>query len=84
MRGPRKRVGRAERQCALHGLAGGSQGGGGAACRARQSPRVWLAKAEGLEGVCSDSQRDLISGMLLVNSSAPRAGGLKDNGRESC
>ena len=29
---------------------------------ARQSPRVWLAKVEGLDGVCSDSKRDLASG----------------------
>ena len=25
---------------------------------AKQSPRVWLAKAEGPDGVCSDSKRD--------------------------
>ena len=31
---------------------------------ARQSPRVWLAKAEGRSGVCSDSKRDLTSGRL--------------------
>ena len=31
---------------------------------AKQSPRVWLEKAEGLDGVCSDSQRDLTSGRL--------------------
>ena len=29
---------------------------------AKQSPRVWLAKAEGPEGVCSHSKRDLASG----------------------
>ena len=29
---------------------------------AKQSPRVWLAKAEGPDGVCSDSKRDLASG----------------------
>ena len=39
-------------------------GGGGAARLTRQSPRVWLAKAEGPERVCSDSQWDLTSGML--------------------
>ena len=50
-------------------------GSGGAARLARQSPGVWLAKAEGPEGVCSDSQRDLTSGMLQVNSSAQRVGG---------
>ena len=31
---------------------------------AKQSPRVWLAKAEGPDGVCSDSKRDLTSGKL--------------------
>ena len=39
-------------------------GGGGAAHLARQSTQVWLAKAEGPDGVCSDSQQDLTSGML--------------------
>ena len=29
---------------------------------AKQSPRVWLAKAEGPDGVCSDSKQDLASG----------------------
>ena len=29
---------------------------------AKQIPRVWLAKAEGPEGVCSDSKHDLASG----------------------
>ena len=41
---------------------------------AKQSPRVWLAKVKGLDGVCSDSQWDLTSGMLYVISSARRAG----------
>ena len=40
---------------------GGSQGGGEAARPARQSPQVWLAKAEGQDCVSSDSQRDLTS-----------------------
>ena len=31
---------------------------------AKQSPRVWLAKAEGPDGVCSDSKRDLTSGIF--------------------
>ena len=31
---------------------------------AKQSPRVWLAKAEGPDGVCSDSMQDLTSGRL--------------------
>ena len=30
----------------------------------KQSPRVWLAKAEGLDRVCSNSKRDLTSGRL--------------------
>ena len=31
---------------------------------AKQSPRVWLEEAEGLDGVCSASERDLTSGRL--------------------
>ena len=82
---PQKRVGRVERQCVLHGLAGGSQRGGGAACLSRQSPRDWLAKAEGPDCMSSDGQRDLTSGMLKVNSSALREwGGQEDTERESC
>ena len=74
-----------ERWCVLHGLAGGSQRGGGAARPARQSPRDWLAKAEGPDCMSSDGQRDLTSGMLKVNSSALREwGGQEDTRRESC
>ena len=29
---------------------------------AKQSPQVWLAKAEGQDGVCFDSKWDLASG----------------------
>ena len=32
--------------------------------QAKQRPRVWLAKAEGPDGVCSDSKWDLTSGRL--------------------
>ena len=46
------------------------QGGGGAACPTRQSPQVCLTKAEGPDCVSSDSQQDLTSGMLKVNSFA--------------
>ena len=71
--------------CVLHGLVGGSQGNGGAARPARRNPRVWLAKAEGLDCVSSHRQQDLTSGMLKVNSSALREqGGQEDAGRESC
>ena len=63
---------------------GREQGGGGVAHLARQSPRVWLAKAEGPDCMSSDSQRDLTSGMLKFNSSAWRAGGREDTGRERC
>ena len=31
---------------------------------AKRRSRVWLAKAEGLDGVCSDSKWDLTSGRL--------------------
>ena len=38
--------------------------------RQGRAPEVWLAKVEGPDTVSSDSQRDLTSGMLKVNSSA--------------
>ena len=50
-----------------------------------RAPEVWLAKAEGLDSVSSDSQRDLTFGTLKVNSSAlGEQGGREDTGRESC
>ena len=54
---------------------GGREPGQRGSPPAKQSPRVWLAKAEGPDGVCSDSQQDLTSGMLRVNSSALREWG---------
>ena len=80
---PREEGRKVDRWCVLYGLAGGRRGGGGAARRARQSPQVWLAKAEGPD-VSSDSQRDLTSGILKVSSSAQRAGGREVTRRESC
>ena len=59
----------------LQGLAGGSWGSGGTARPARQSPRVWFAKVEGPDCVSSDSQQDLTSGMLKVDSSALEGSG---------
>ena len=47
MRGPRKRVGRAARRCALHGLAGGSRSRG-AARRPSRAPESGLQKRRGL------------------------------------
>ena len=58
---------------------GGRERGLRGSLLAKQSPRVWLAKAEGPDGVCSDSKRDIASG-----SSAQKAGRLEDKGRESC
>ena len=48
-------------------------------------PEVWLVKAKGLDCVSSDTQWDLTSGMLIVNSSAfgGQEGG-QDTRRESC
>ena len=63
---------------------GGREPGRRAGSPAKQSPRVWLAKAEGPDGLCSDSKRDLASGRSQVNSSARKAGRLEDKGRESC
>ena len=41
---------------------GGREPGRRGSSPAKQSPRVWLAKAEGPERVCSDSKQDLASG----------------------
>ena len=49
-----------------------------------RAPEVWLAKTEGPDYMSSDSQRDLTSGMLKVSSSAQKAEGRENNGRESC
>ena len=43
---------------------GGREPGWRGSPPAKQSPGVWLAKAEGLGGVCSDSKRHLTSGRL--------------------
>ena len=43
-----------------------------------------LARVEGPDCMSSESQGDLTSGMLKVNSSAQRAGGPEDTGRERC
>ena len=72
-------------QCALHRLAGGSQVVEGQPTGQGRAPEVWLAKAEGPDSMSSDSQWDLTSGMLKVNSSAlGEQGGQEDAGRESC
>ena len=43
---------------------GGREPGWRGGLLAKQSPRIWLAKAEGLDGVCLDSKQDLTSGRL--------------------
>ena len=43
---------------------GGREPGQRGGLPAKQSPRVWLAKAERPDGVCSDTKRDLTSGKL--------------------
>ena len=43
--------------------------------RQGRAPKVWLAKAEGPDSMSFDSQLDLTSGMLRVNSSALREQG---------
>ena len=75
-----------ERQCALHELVGGSWDDGGAASPPSKTDAPSLAcRLEGPDSVSSDSQRDLTSGMLKVNSPALRQwGGQEDTKRESC
>ena len=41
---------------------GGREPGRKGSLPAKQSPQVWLAKAEGPDGVCSESKRGLASG----------------------
>ena len=52
--------------------------------RQGRAPKVWLAKAEGPDSMSSDSEQDLTSGMLKVNSFAlGDLGGREDTGRDS-
>ena len=53
-----RKGGKAVRAARTGGREAGQRGG----LPAKQSPRVWLAKAEGPGGLCSDSKRDLASG----------------------
>ena len=54
----------------LHGLVGGSPVVEGQSAGQGRAREVWLAKAEGLDCVSSDTQQDLTCGILKVNSSA--------------
>ena len=56
--------GRKGREAVQATRTGGREPGQRGSLLAKQSPRVWLAKAEGLDGVCSDSKQDLTSGRL--------------------
>ena len=54
--------GRKGRDTVRAAWTGGREPGQRGSLPAKQSPRVWLAKAEGPDGVCSYSKRDLTSG----------------------
>ena len=57
----------------------------GQPARQGTAPEVWLAKVDGPDSVSSESQWDLTSEMLKVNSSALRERGRQeDSRRESC
>ena len=57
----------------------------GQPARQGRGPEVWIAKVEGPVSVSSDSQQDLTSGMLKVNSAALREQGRQeDTRRERC
>ena len=56
--------GRKGREAVRATWTGGREPGQRGGPPAKQSPRVWLAKAEGLDQVCSDSKQDLTSGRL--------------------
>ena len=65
MESPQKRPveeGRKGREAVRTARTGGREPGWRGGLPAKQSPRVWLAKAEGPDGVCSDSKWDLASG----------------------
>ena len=65
-RGPLKRAGRAERQCALHGLAEGRRGGG-AARRPSRDPKSGLQKWRGwMECVLTASGTSHLEGYKLT------------------
>ena len=67
------------------GLAGGNQGVEGQPAWQERAPEVLIAKAKGTDSVSSDSQWNLTSGMLKVDSSALREqGGQEDTERGSC
>ena len=54
--------GRKGREAVPTTRTGGREPGWRGGPPAKQSPQVWLAKVEGLDGVCSDSKWDLTSG----------------------
>ena len=56
--------GRKGREAVHATQTGGREPGWRDSLPAKQRPRVWLAKAEGPDGVCSDRKRDLTSGRL--------------------
>ena len=56
--------GRNGREAVRATRTGGREPGRRGSPLAKQSPRVWLAKAKGPDRVCSDSKRDLTSGRL--------------------
>ena len=56
--------GRKGREAVRPPRTGGREPGRRGGPLAKQSPGVWLAKVEGLDGVCPDSKRDLTSGRL--------------------
>ena len=56
--------GRKGGEAVLAPRTGGRELGRRGGSPAKQSPRVWLAKAEGPYGVCSYNKRDLTSGRL--------------------
>ena len=54
--------GRKGGEVVLAAQTGGRERGRRGSLLAKQSPRVWFAKVEGPDGVCSDSKCDLASG----------------------
>ena len=63
---------------------GGREPGRRGGSPAKQSPRVWLAKAEGPDGLCSHNKRDLASGSHKLTALLRKQEGWRTKGRESC
>ena len=80
-RGPQKRVGRAESRCALHGLEGGSRGGGAARLPSRAPESGWQKRKGRTECVPTASGTRHLEGYKLTALLGEREGWRTTGGR---